>query len=283
MRFSRISVWLMLLAANPCAWSVQQKMGQPVRLRDLVEVDHEIILLSDLLPPNVPSALKSASDAIRLGHAPLMGCVRILDPEQIKHQLAADPTLLAVFRMPTKITIRRFKWLIKNAAVRSAVSVFLQQWKSKYGSLPDPATLQLDNPGALQEDPALVVAGMDWDDWRQDLQLRLRCANRALCGSFLAHAGWPSDLAAKWRAKLHPENFSSGTGAASNGSSSAPALTEIGKPATLILEGAGLRISIPVVCLGRGALNQQVRVLDVRTHRVFDAEVVGSGLLRASL
>ncbi len=282
MRLHLISV-LMLLAASSSAWSVQQKTGSLVRLRDVVEVNHEIILLSDLLPLNAAPSLKSASDAIQLGRAPQIGSIRILALEQIARRLAADPTLLAVFQIPASITIRRFQWSIKNAAVRSAISVFLQRWKSKYGDLSDPTTLQLDNTGTLQEDPALVVTGMEWDDRRQELQFRLHCAKRALCGGFLAHAGWPPALTAKLQAKFSSGIASNGLGAPASGALSSPALAEKGKPAILILEGTGLRISIPVVCLGRGGLNQQIRALDATTHRVFNAEVVGIGLLHASL
>ncbi len=283
MKISLIKIALILLVASPSAWTIPAKTDALVRLRDLVEVNHEIILLSDLLPLNAPLDLRNASDAIQLGRAPQIGSIRILDPEQIKHQMAAEPALLANFRMPARIMIRRFEWPIKSAAVRGAISAFLQQKKSKYSDLLDTAALQLDNTGALQEDPALVVTGMEWDDQRQVLQLRVRCANRTLCGSFLVHAGWPPALTAQWRTIFASGIFSNGTAKAANGALSGPMLAEIGRRAILILEGTGLRISIPVVCLGRGVLNQQIRVLDTNTRRVFDAEVVGIGLLHASL
>lgn len=60
-------------------------------------------------------------------------------------------------------------------------------------------------------------------------------------------------------------------------------LAEKGKPATLILDSGTMRISVRVICLQAGALNQEIRVLDARTRHVFHAEVVGAGLLHAAL
>ena len=61
------------------------------------------------------------------------------------------------------------------------------------------------------------------------------------------------------------------------------ALTQPGDSATLILENDGIRISLAVVCLQRGFLRQEIRVRDAAGQRVYRAEVVGAGLLRAPL
>ena len=59
-------------------------------------------------------------------------------------------------------------------------------------------------------------------------------------------------------------------------------LAEKWKPATLVLDGGSVRISVRVICLQQGVLNQQIRVIEERSRRVFHAEVVGAGRLRAS-
>ncbi len=207
MKLSPIGIGLMLLAASSSAWGVRPKTSQMVPLRDVVVVDHAIILLSDLLPANAPLGLKSAGDAIPLGRAPQIGSIRTFEPEQITHQLAIAPTLLAVLRIPFRITIRRFQWPIKNTAVRKAISVFLARQKSKFGDLMSSATFQLDSTGALQQDPSLSVTGMDWDDRRGVIQFRLRCANRAVCGSFLAYAVSPLSITADGWAKFGSQLF----------------------------------------------------------------------------
>jgi len=47
----------------------------------------------------------------------------------------------------------------------------------------------------------------------------------------------------------------------------------------LVLQGAGMRITVPVICLQRGSLNQQVSVRNVLTRKILQAKVVGPGHL----
>jgi flagella basal body P-ring formation protein FlgA len=51
----------------------------------------------------------------------------------------------------------------------------------------------------------------------------------------------------------------------------------------LILNDVGMRISMQVICLDRGALSQQVRAIDAHSHRMFQARVIGAALLEAQL
>jgi hypothetical protein len=60
-------------------------------------------------------------------------------------------------------------------------------------------------------------------------------------------------------------------------------LAEKGKPATLILDDGSMRISVRVICLQPGVLNQRIRVFEAQSRRVFHAEVVGAGLLHSTL
>jgi len=56
-----------------------------------------------------------------------------------------------------------------------------------------------------------------------------------------------------------------------------------GDRATLILENANYRISMPVVCLQDGARGQKIRVASRDHRRFFEGEVIGTGMLKGSL
>jgi flagella basal body P-ring formation protein FlgA len=56
-----------------------------------------------------------------------------------------------------------------------------------------------------------------------------------------------------------------------------------GKPAKLVVEMAALRITALVTPLQSGVKGQTIRVRNLDTQRVFEAEVVGADLLQAEL
>jgi flagella basal body P-ring formation protein FlgA len=58
-------------------------------------------------------------------------------------------------------------------------------------------------------------------------------------------------------------------------------LVAAGKPAKLVVETATLRMTALVTPLEPGVKGQLIRVKNLDTQRVFEAEVVGVGLLRA--
>jgi hypothetical protein len=60
-------------------------------------------------------------------------------------------------------------------------------------------------------------------------------------------------------------------------------LVAAGKPAKLVVETATLRMTALVTPLEPGVKGQLIRVKNLDTQRVFEAEVVGAGLLRAEL
>jgi hypothetical protein len=278
-------VWLspvwMLLAAISLGWCA--RIESKVQLRDAVEVKRERVWLSDLLPASAPSAIWKAGDAIVLCQAPRPGSPRVLDAEQIATKLAAQPELLRQLAIPSRITVRNSGWLIEEAAVRLAISRFLRE-QAGNRDLPHAAKLDWQPLSATEEHSTLQVTGLEWDLRQQSAQVRLRCSGRASCGSFLVHLVLPPLIGDEWRSRL-----ASGIGASFPGSGHEAAATtgavlaERGKPANLILDGGGLRISIRVICLQAGELNQRIRVFDTRSRHVLRAEVVGAGLLHATL
>jgi hypothetical protein len=56
-----------------------------------------------------------------------------------------------------------------------------------------------------------------------------------------------------------------------------------GDHATLILESADSRMSLPVICLQSGVRGQRIRVSSTDHRQFFDAEVVATGMVKGSL
>lgn len=286
MKHLLFGTWILLAVA--LAWCAPNngaaRIEPVVHLRDAIEVKGKRVWLSDLLPPDAPSSIQKASAAIELCPAPQPGSARVLDAEQITIKLAGQPELLRQLVIPPLLTVRNAAWPIAGEAVRIAISKFLREqgWKQ---DLPAEARLEWLPPLAPSEEhPRLQVMGLDWDSRQQSIQVRLRCSARASCGSFLVHVILAPPLGEEWRERLRSgiSPGSPGSGLAADNRDGA-VLAEKGKPATLILDGGSLRISLRVICLQAGVLNQQIRVFDARSRHVLHAEVVGRGILHATL
>ncbi len=72
-------------------------------------------------------------------------------------------------------------------------------------------------------------------------------------------------------------------GSTPQATSSSPVLVAAGKPAKLVVETATLRMTVLVTPLQSGVKGQLIRVRNLDTQRVFEAEVVGADLLQAEL
>jgi len=288
-----ILIATMLLLAIPPIWCLrnqEKKDDVVVQLRDAVEVKRSWVLLTDLLPPDAPSAIRKALGSVELCSTPQPGSARVLNSEQTAARLAGQPDLLRRLAIPARITVRYAGWPIAEDRVRLAISQFLrQQSLHEHGGisdLPDEARLEWARPlSATEENPRLEVLGLDWDNRQQSLQVRLRCSIRASCGSFLAHVVLPAPLAERWRQQLGlggDSNSPKDSQQAADGGKGA-VLAEKGKPATLIVDNGSMRISVRVICLQPGVLNQKIRVFEAQSRRVFHADVVAEGLLHANL
>ena len=170
---------------------------------------------------------------------------------------------------------------IPQQAVRNAIAAFVHA--RGWGELSEGARFEWPQslPAAGTEAQARVI-GVAWDHRQQAAQFHLRCDPRSACLDFLVHVGLPRSDADVWQRRLD-----STTGAQppqpSGSVASEPLLTHRGKPATLVLDGGGIRVSLPVTCTEAGALHQRIRVFDKQSGRVFFADVIGEGLLHASL
>lgn len=282
MKLFLINLCLTVVIATSSGWCRGEKSSSPIQLLDVVEVNHPMVVLADLLPRDAPPAMRAASSTIALCPAPQPGSVRILRSEQVMTVMTAHTDLPRRVVAPPTVIVRSCGWPIRKADVRDAISRYLRAHGSS--SLPDMGMLELPPfLAATAQNVQLQVTHLQLDSRQQAMEARVRCSNRKSCASFLAHVVLPQS--ADWPAEL-VRTISANSAAISATSlpvvARAP-LVARGKTATLILEDATMRISIPVICLEPGLLNQRIRVVDRRSRRVFLAEVIGDHLLRASL
>lgn len=254
-----------------------------VRLTESAGVKGAVIRLSDLFPGAAPAILRQAGEGIELGSAPQPGSVRTFERGQIMQSLGGA-TILREISIPARVVIRREGWPIPASAILAAIRDFLGARGEATNELP--ADMKLDWPTGLttaEENPALQVAGARWDNGHHRLQIRIRCSQRSICGSFLVSAALPknpdlqlgsSGSPARLRLTGVPSQFA-------RRQLKEPVIAKEGEVAKLNIESIGMRISFPVVCLQPGALSQEIRVRKVGGARVFRARVLSRGELQA--
>jgi len=277
---------LCLMTVMAAAWSSLTAAPEPrrVSLRVTVMVEHPgPVLLSDLLPRRAEGDVRQASANVELCQAPPAGIVRVLRAEQVVESLRAYPALLRQLTIPTRITIQSPGPRVSDAGVRDAISEFLRArgWQA---GLPETAKLQLPKVSAADGE-SVQVTHLHWDRQRQALEVRLRCSKPRSCAAFLGYVVLPQAATDDSRNALlrtisgYSQRGPDTTPAAAAG----PPLVAKGKTATLVLVDETMQISMPVICLEPGLLNQEIRVFDRRGRRVFVARVIGDHLLRANL
>jgi hypothetical protein len=241
-----------------------------VRLNRRAGVAGEAIRLSDLLPADAPADLRTAAAVLELGKCPQLGSTRVLTGAQITQSLQSRPDVLARLLVPERVTVVRQAWAVKPLPVQRAIADFAerQHWNLRVGGLGEIEIA--GNPQALTDNPALLVQNVLPDGVRHRLQFVVRCSSEQICGSFLASTEMPMNLAVAPRAKR-------------NSSRPGETLARAGQFALLSLDDGNLHISLRVVCLEPGLLGQTIRVRDATSRRIFHAEVVAAGALRASL
>lgn len=278
MKFSLTSLGLALLILAQFGWCAANQGETAIHLRDQAEVNHSTVLLSDLLPAQAPIAIRAASERVELCRAPLPGSVRILRAEQILTASKSQSALFSRLVTPPTVTIRSLGWPICESRVRAAISEFLQK-QGPAATLPEAARLYLpESLAANEESIQLRVTNMQWDPRQPAIEFRLRCLRQNSCSNFLVRAVLPQSE--QWSRRLTPAILSGHSSAAPMPVK--PVLGR-GKAATLILDTVNMRISLPVICLEPGLLNQRIRVFDRQSRRVYLAQIIGDHLLRASL
>ncbi|HEY7353503.1 MAG TPA: hypothetical protein VH596_12115 [Terriglobales bacterium] len=104
--------------------------------------------------------------------------------------------------------------------------------------------------------------------------VEMRCHERRVCGRFAVEIHCASNKEGKCaRARQKPSRSTIGVRAR-------PALVKAGKPALLVIEEGGVKITEIVIPGKRGLLGDVVPVRNPTNHVFLPAQVVGQGLLR---
>ena len=247
-----------------------------VRLYERAGVAGEAIRLSDFLPPDAPTALRSAAAAINLGCSPQLSSIRVLSREQVLYRIKEHTGLLEQISVPERVTVTRQGWPIAAASVRQAILDFAakQNWGQDLSFPPEFAIS--GRAVALIHDPELKVESSEQDSLRDELKFVIRCVKREVCGTFLVATGLPQNF-------LDGKRAHTGPGVKASPRIQQEILAHAGQPAMLSMDSGNMHISLRVICLERGSLGQTIRAREANSRRVFHAQVVGAGHLRANL
>jgi hypothetical protein len=173
---------------------------------------------------------------------------------------------------------------ISRTLIARTVANFLEQHGWTRDALPHVSDLRLPaellSKSVLSEENDLEVTAAALDPFTKRLQVQMRCRERSACGSFLVRMVVPSGVVAQMPASQLR------TAAAGHNSNpihvAAPILVRPGSIVTLTMESTSMRLTVPVICLERGSLAQQIKVRNSETGRVLGAEVVGPNEVRTS-
>jgi len=261
----------------------QESASRAIPLREQATVKGETIRLSDLLPANAPSALRSAAASLELARAPLPGSVRVLIRQQIVARLAGEDGIRRQLSIPAQILVERRGWQIGENTILAAVSNFLEARGSRQTTTPESVEWS-EGVTMRDEDPKLQVTGAEFGPEEHVLDVRMRCADRSLCGSFLtriAIEGASGNQLTTTEVISQLPRPSQASLQVARSKQSGLQLVRRGASAQLTLEGDGVQILLPVICLQPGGLGDQVLVR-AEGRRVFPAQVVAPGQLQAA-
>jgi hypothetical protein len=244
------------------------------RLHPSAEVRTEMIHLSDLLPSNAPDTLVQLASAVLIGRSPRAGCARLLERDAVERLLPTE--IRRSVEIPPEIVIRRMGWPIPVHLLKAAVQDFLSDSGSSTENVAEGSLHWPSQIDASVEEPELKVTSARWDSLQGTLDFHMRCADRDVCGNFLVQAVIPRPQNGETSSGVFPQPVRVLVTA------KLPVLATPGRPAMLVLENQGVRISMPAICLERGVLHQRIRARELRGSRTFRAEVVGPNQLRAS-
>jgi len=141
--------------------------------------------------------------------------------------------------------------------------------------LPDHVLLPAEIVASVP-DPVLKVKSIDRSGEGQAVA-RVECAIAGQCVPFIATLDFDT------RVTSGPVPLSSLGRNPAQTQQPSPAGVRAGAPATLLLEGTHVHITLPVVCMESGAIGQTIRARSPDHRQVYTAQVVRDGVLEGRL
>ncbi|HXY78134.1 MAG TPA: flagella basal body P-ring formation protein FlgA [Candidatus Acidoferrales bacterium] len=291
-----ISAIAAVFAALPAAAS-QTSCG-PVAVRSAVEVGGPDFRLADLLTASSCAALLEAASRVRLGSTPLPGSARVLEGADVEALLQKvfrnDPNSFRAWSLaniPERIIVRRSGARASCAEIGREVLRALSP-RAVADEIPLPSQIDCGAAGRVPAESPLEPAKIRWNRALRSWEISARCVRERDCVPFLVRvrgedsltreegsiSASPALLALPETAEPAPHIRNS----AEAPTLGAAPLVRAGENATLTWDQAGIRLTVPVVCLEAGAMGQRVRVRVRGGGRVLPAVVESAGQLRAA-
>lgn len=265
-----------------------------------VEVGQAGLLLSDLLAPGACPKLANAAAKVRLGAAPLVGSVRVLEGSEVLAQLERIRGTLpaTVIEVPKRIRVRRSGRRLSCAEIEANLlptsGMFgangIRSAPTTAGNVTQP---DIGCGADILNGTPIEISASRWDAGLGSWELRGRCQHREDCVPFLVQVQRQESSAALLSGHaLDERNVSLGKaqgprqksaeprpGPAWNHLSSAT-LIRRGQSASLVWDQQGIRVIVLSVSLDAGNEGDTVRARIARSGRVVRATVTGPGWLR---
>ncbi|MBI1749421.1 MAG: flagella basal body P-ring formation protein FlgA [Acidobacteria bacterium] len=290
-----IAVLLGAIGSGAAAWPAGSPSGR-TPLREAVEVHSVTLHLSDLLPETAPLDLRALAAGISLGHAPQAGTRRSFERAELVGSLRDTPELLERLDLPVRVSVGRSHRLLSTEEVLRAIRDSLERNHLAGGVALSAADFEMPaSVRVLQDDPGLRVTRIEYDPLlhRTKFRLWLAAERNILPFYVLSRTGLvfrdaaDRDAVPEKTAAIVPQTRPlerrglNDTTPPREAEVGAPVVVHPGKPVTLVLAGARVRIVTAGIPLQPGRLGETIRVRDASTKNVVLAVVLGPDSLRA--
>jgi hypothetical protein len=295
-----IGVWIAGLASLR-VFSAAQAACEGPAVRSSVEIANQELSLADLLEPGSCPALLRAAAGVRLGRAPLVGSVRVIEGEEVRALLRklapnaeGSASGIDMIHIPERVVVRHAGPRSSCAEIGERVLV-LGHWRSEIGqtgelSAGNPApNMECGGVGRIPEGVPLALGKVVWDPASGSWRISARCVQASDCVPFQVRV-WGHDLQLRSSPVLASLPTSAKPASALPGTSlepkvhvlAEPGLVHPGQRIRLLWDENGIRMTLPVICIDAGGVGQRVRARIAPSSRVVRAIVVDAGTLRAA-
>lgn len=254
--------------------------AQAVALPASASVAGPSVSFADLLPRTASVDLHEAAEKINLGRAPVLGSSRVFGRAGIVEALNSHPEIRSRVTLPDEIVVKRRGYALNHDEIRRVVAGFLREHEST-DSFPASALQRTEEITTTDPNPALELRAVRWDANASKLQFRLACVKAGVCPDFFVYLEPDGALIPKFEKLNWAANRANDSRAVPN--SEEAILIERGRRVRLLMQGNGIEISVPVICLENGRKGQIIRVREPGNPHVLHAEVVSGDLLRSRL
>jgi len=276
------------------SWAQQ---GCHATVKTSVEVAGDEFSLADLLARDSCPELLRAAARVRLGSAPLVGSMRVLEADDIRTFLKKIAGSMyrgesATIVLPERVSVRHAGARASCADIGRRILTSLDARPTVAESGPPntarlhanavvPHEFECGAAGRIPQGAAVELTKTVWDPTLGSWEASVRCTHPSDCVPFLVRLRNRTTEPEIARSAQRIVTSSPFAGAGLSPARRRPLLRP-GKTVTLLWDQDGIRVVVPAVCLDPGDEGQKVRARIVRGGRIVPAIVVSAGELRTA-